>query len=137
MSDGKSPPQLWHRYRMSHSVNTAWLDHRVSSIQMLALEDAWDVLVVHEEWREWVRANFTPSFPFLYLAVREDAPKRRLRKTPSGASLQLPSAELFRADAEGTLADLFVGAIHDLYVRWADGHDYPAPPELPAALGPA
>lgn len=131
MCDGKAPPQVWHQYRMSHSVNPAWLDHRVSGRQMLTLEDAWDVLVVDQEWREWVRTNFTPSFPFLYLAVRDDLPKRRLRKTQSGASLQLPSAEVFRADADGTLVDLFLGVIHDLYARFADGHGYPAPPELP------
>jgi hypothetical protein len=131
MDDGKSPPQVWHRYRMSHSVNVAWLDHRVSSPQMLALEDAWDVLVVHEEWRDWVRTTRVPAFPFLYLAVREDLSRRRLRKTPSGASLQLPSAEVFRADAEGTLVDLYVGVIRDLYLRWAEGHGYAAPPGLP------
>jgi hypothetical protein len=69
--------------------------------------------------------------PFLYLAVRDDVPERRLRKTKSGASLQLPSAEVFRADADGTLVDLFVDVIHDLHMRWASGHGRPAPPELP------
>jgi hypothetical protein len=128
---GKAPPQVWHQYRMSHSVNTAWLDHRVSASQMLALDDAWDVLVVHEDWREWVRTHMIPAFPFLYLAVREELPERRLRKTQSGASLQLPSAEVFRADADGALVELFMGVIHDLYARWADGHGRPAPPRLP------
>lgn len=118
---------------MSHSVNVAWLDHRVSWSQMLVLEDAWDVLVVLEEWREWVRTHRRTANPFLYLAVREDLPQRRLRKTKSGASLHLPSAELFRADADGVLVDLFVGVINDLYVRWADGHGHPRPPELPDA----
>lgn len=102
-SDGKSPPQIWPRYRLGHSVNVVWFDHRVSAAQMLTLDDAWDVLVVREEWREWVRTYRTPFDPFLYLAVREDLPIRRLRKTKSGASLQLPSAELFLADTNGTL----------------------------------
>lgn len=132
MCDGTSPPQIWHQHRMGHLVNVAWLDHRVSAAQMLTLEDAWDVLVALDEWREWVRTHRTPTNPFLYLAVREELPNRRLRKTKTGASMQLPSAELFRADADGTLVDLYLGIIHDLHARWADGHGHPAPPELPA-----
>ena len=137
MSDGESPPQLWHRFRMGHLVNAVWFDHRVSAAQMRALDDAWDVLVMHEEWREWVRTYRTPADPFLYLAVREDLAKRRLRKTTSGASLHLPSAELFRADVDGKLVDLFLGVIHDLHARWADGHGHPAPPELSDSGSPA
>jgi len=137
MCDGTSPPQIWHRFRMGHLVNVVWFDHRVSAAQMRTLDDAWDVLVVREEWREWVRTYRRPTDPFLYLAVREDLPERRLRKTKSGASLQLPSAELFRADADGTLVDLFLGVIHDLHARWAEGHGQPAPPELPESRSSA
>lgn len=131
----KAPPQVWHGYRMSHSINPAWLDPGVSSGQVLALEDAWDVLVVDEEWREWVQAHLIPARPYLYLAVRQDLASRRLRKTRSGASLQLPSAEVLEADRDGTLVGLFVGVIHDLYVRWATGHGHPLPPELPTSRG--
>ena len=116
---------------MSHSLNVAWLDYRVSATQIHALDDAWDVLVVIEEWREWVRAHLIPASPFLYLAVRDDLPKRRLRKTPSGASLQLPTSEVFCAEADGALVDLYLDVIHTIYTRWADGHGHPAPPELP------
>ena len=34
---------MWHEYRMSHSLNVAWLGHGVSANRMFALEDAWDV----------------------------------------------------------------------------------------------
>ena len=132
VDEGPERPQIWHEYRMSHSLNVAWLGHGVSATQMYALEDAWDMLVVSEEWRDWVRAVLIPAFPFLYLAVRDDLPQRRLRKTPTGASLQLPAAELSRAEADGTLVDLYLGVIRDVYARWADGHGHPAPPNLPA-----
>lgn len=135
MSIGEEPerPQVWHQYRMTHSLNVAWLGSDVSAAHMYALEDAWDVLVVREEWREWKREHLVPHSPFLYLAVRDDLPQRRLRKTPTGASLQLPVAELSRAEADGTLVDLYLGVIRDLYARWADGHGHPAPPQLPVA----
>lgn len=125
--------QIWPEYRMSHSLNVAWLDYRLSATQGYALADAWDVLVMIEDWREWVRTYLKPASPFLYLAVRDDVPQRRLRKTPSGASLQLPSSEVFSADADGTLVDLYLDVIHTIYTRWADGHGHPAPPELPDA----
>jgi hypothetical protein len=133
VDDGVPPerPQLSHRYRMSHSLNTAWLGETITSAQMYALEDAWDVLVVVDEWRSWVRDHLVPASPFLYVAVRDDLPQRRLRKTPNGASLQLPATDLTRAEADGTLVKLFLGVIRDVYVRWAEGHGHPAPPELP------
>lgn len=131
--EGEPPdrPQVWHEHRMSHSVNTAWLGYGVTLAQMHALEDAWDVLVVREEWRAWKRRVLIPASPFLYLAVRDDLPRRRLRKTPTGASLQLPATELARAEADGTLVEVFLGVIHDVYCRWADGHGHPPPPPLP------
>ena len=132
IDEGPERPQVWHEYRMSHSLNVAWLGYGVSATQMYALEDAWDILVIIEEWREWKRAYLIPAFPFLYLAVRDDLPQRRLRKTPTGASLQLPAAELSRAEGDGTLVDLYLGVIRDIYARWADGHGHPAPPNLPA-----
>ena len=55
MCDGTSPPQVWHRYRMGHLINVVWFDHRLNTAQMLALDDAWDTLVVRDEWRDWVR----------------------------------------------------------------------------------
>ena len=133
VDEGEPPerPQIWHRYRITHSLNVAWLGDDVSSAQMYALEDAWDVLVVREEWRAWVRTHLVPASPFLYLAVRDDLAKRSLRKTPTGASLEIPTVELSRAEAEGTLVDLFLGVIHEIYVRWASGHGHPAPPSLP------
>lgn len=127
-------PQVWHGYRMSHSINVAWLGHGVTAAQMLALEDAWDVLVVRDEWREWVRANVIPEQPFFYLAVRDDLSRRALRKTPSGASLQLPAPEFVEAESEGALVDLYVRVIHDIYTRWASGHGRAAPPDLPVPL---
>ena len=128
-------PQVSAQYRMSHSLNVAWLGYGVSAAQMYALDDSWDVLVVVEEWRAWVRAHIIPAFPFLYVAVRDDLPERRLRKTNNGASLQLPASELTAAEADGTLVDVFLGVIHDVYTRWADGHGHPPPPDLPDAAG--
>lgn len=116
---------------MSSSVNVIWWDPRVNTAQMVALEEAWGALVVHEEWREWVNTHRTPADPFLVLTVSQDVPERRLRKTKSGASLRLPSSEVFRADADGTLVDLYVGVIRDLHIRWAVGHGHPAPPGIP------
>jgi hypothetical protein len=126
--------QVWHEYRMNHAINTAWLGHDVSAAQMYALEDAWDSLVVHQEWRDWHQAHLRGSSAFLYLAVRDDLPARRLRKTSNGASLQLPATELAEAEREGTLIEVFRGVVRDLYARWADGHGVPAPPELPPSL---
>lgn len=85
IDEGPERPQVWHEYRMSHSLNVARLGYGVSATQMYALEDAWDILVIIEEWREWKRAYLIPAFPFLYLAVRDDLPQPRLRKTPTGA----------------------------------------------------
>ena len=129
--EGPDAPQVWHRYRMSHSLNVAWLGHGVSRAQMHALEDAWDLLVVHEEWRDWVRAHLIPPSPFLYLAVRDDLPKRRLMKTRTGVSLHLPAAEVAEAEARGELVPLYAGVIHDIYGKWAQSCGCPPPPELP------
>ena len=136
MSDtGERPerPQVWHEYRMNHAINVAWLGWSVSTAQMYALEDAWDSLVVNEEWRDWHQAHLRGSSAFLYLAVRDGLPARRLRKTRNGASLQLPASELVEAERDGTLIPVFRGVIRDLYARWAEGHGVPAPPELPAS----
>ena len=90
--DGVDPPQLWHGNRRSHSINGFW-HYTISRDQMYALEDAGDLLVVHEEWQDWVRAQLIPPSQFLYLAVRDNLEVRRLRKTKTGVSMQLPSAE--------------------------------------------
>jgi hypothetical protein len=116
---------------MSHLINVVWWDPRVNTAQMLALDEAWGVLVVHKEWREWVNTYRTPADPYLGLTVTHEVPERRLRKTKTGASLQLPSAEVLRAHTDGTLVDLYVGVIRDLHVRWAVGHGHPAPPGIP------
>ena len=71
---------------MSHSINVAWLGEGVSAEHMYALEDAWDHLVVDEEWRDWKRAYLIPAQPFLYLAVRDGLDKRRVQRTKTGGS---------------------------------------------------
>ncbi|UAL31283.1 hypothetical protein K8W59_07470 [Nocardioides rotundus] len=124
-------PQVWHDYRMSHSINVAWLGYDVTLAQMDALEDSWDRLVVLDEWRHWVEQYLIPPSPFLYLAVRDEIDKRTLRKTSDGASLNLPAAELTVAEAEGRLEDLYLGVIRDLYRKWAEKRDFPPPPDLP------
>lgn len=120
---------MWHRYRTGHLINVVWFDHRVNTAQSLALDDAWDTLVVRDEWREWVGAYRTPHNPFLVLVVDAEVKQRRLRKIKNGASMKLPSADVFRADADGTLVDLFVDVIYDLHLRWAETHGLPAPPD--------
>jgi hypothetical protein len=124
-------PQLWHQYRMSHSVNVAWLGELVSAAHMHALEDAWDLLVVHEEWREWKKAYLIPASPFLYLAVRDDIDKRRLLKTKTGVSMHVPTIELTEAEATGRLQAVFLGILRDIYSKWALVSGSPPPPKLP------
>jgi hypothetical protein len=123
--------QVWPQFRMQHGISVAWLGEGVSAGQMYALEDAWDLLVVHAEWRDWKRTYLHPEGPFLYIAVRDGIPKRRLLKTKTGVSLQLPTAELTEAEAAGTLLTVLVEIIRDIYGTWAEVKGFPAPPELP------
>ena len=132
-ADGHGPPQVWHRYRMSHSLNVAWLGRHISTAQILALEDAWDLLVVHDDWRDWVGAYLVPPSPFLYVAVRDDLPKRRLLKASKGVSLHLPASEVTQAQERGELVGLYLGVIRDVYDKWAGVSDCPSPPPLPAS----
>jgi hypothetical protein len=129
--DGTDPPQIWHGYRLSHSINVFWQDYRISRDQMYALEDAWDILVVRQEWRDWVRAYLIPLSPFLYLAVEDDLEKRRLRKTRTGVSLHVPSVEIAEAERSGELVRLYVDIIRDIYAKWANVSRCPSPPDLP------
>lgn len=124
-------PQVSSRYGLRNSLNVAWLGYGLTTRQCDALDDAWDLLVVEQEWRDWVQEFLIPASPMLYLAVRDDLPDRVLRKTPSGASLQLPAVEVARADAEGGLIDLYLGVTRDIYARWARGSGHPPPPDLP------
>ena len=116
---------------MSHSINVAWLGYTISRDQMYALEDAWDLLVVHEEWRDWVRAQLIPASPFLYLAVRDNLEKRRLLKTKAGVSMHVAAAEIANAERSGDLIPLYLGIIRDIYVKWAQVSGCSSPPELP------
>ena len=133
MSDGVAPEreQVWPQFEMNHGISVAWLGEDVSAAQMYALEDAWDLLVVHAQWREWKRTCLHPTNPFLYLAVRDDIDRRRLLKTKTGVSLHLPTAELAEAEAAGQLPTIFVGIIREVYCKWAESKGCPAPPELP------
>ena len=132
--EGPDRPQLWHQYRMSHSVNVAWLGERASAAQMHAFEDAWDLLVVHEEWREWKKSHLIPAKPFLYLAVRDGIDKRRLLKTKTGVSMHVPTTELTSAESRGRLHVVFLGILQDIYTKWAQASGGPPPPELPQSV---
>src|SRR5689334_16645206 len=123
--------QVWPQFRMQHGISVAWLGEGVSAGQMYGLEDAWDLLVVHARWRDWKRTYLHPEAPFLYMAVRDGITKRRLLKTKTGVSMQLPTAELTEAEAAGTLLTILVEIIRDIYGKWAEVKGYPAPPELP------
>ena len=124
-------PQVWHPYRMGHSINTAWLGYSISIVQIDALDDAWDLLVVHDEWRDWKRAHLIPASPFLYLAVRDGIGKRRLQKTRTGVSMHLPASELARAEANHELVPLYLSVLRDIYAKWSQKSGCPAPPPLP------
>jgi RimJ/RimL family protein N-acetyltransferase len=130
-ADGNSPPQVWHRYRMKHGLNDAWLAAGSSNAHVFALEDAWDVLVVEKAWREWWKAHLQPTWPFLYLAVRDDRDTRRLQKTKDGVSLHLPFAEVAAAEQRGELVPLFLDVIHAVYTKWSEASGCPPPPPLP------
>ena len=132
-SDGDPPvePQVWHQYRVTSSISTAWLDPGLTSAHLKALEDAWDVLVVREEWRAWVRDFLLPASPFLVLSVRPGIDARRLRRTRTGVSMQLPATEVHQADRSGALTSLYVDVIHAIYARWAAGSACPPPPPVP------
>ena len=69
---GISYVQLAGQYGMSSSINVAWLSLSVRGAHGQAFDDAWDVLVVREDWRQWVHDYLIPPSPFLYLAVRDD-----------------------------------------------------------------
>jgi hypothetical protein len=124
-------PQVWHQFGMTHSLHVAWLGEGVSAGHMYALEDAWDLLVVHEEWRDWKRAHLIPAKPFLYLAVRDGLEKRRLLKTKTRVSMHVPTAELAEAQTTWRLHTVYLGIIRDIYSKWAQSSGCPAPPELP------
>ncbi|GAA0982002.1 hypothetical protein ENKNEFLB_00912 [Nocardioides aquaticus] len=128
--DGWVGSQLWPRYAMNHSISVAWLDPGLTPAHLKAFGDAWDVLVVREEWRAWVRTWLFPTAPFFVLTVRPELDVRRLRKTKSGVSMHLPAAEVFEADGADDLIALYVGVIHAIYSKWAQVSACPPPPPV-------
>lgn len=105
-ADSPAAPQVWHQYGMSSAISVALLDPALTSAHDKALHDAWDVLVVRDEWRTWVRENLIPPAPLLVLRIRPGIDKRRLRKTKAGVSMNLPAAEIHEADRTGQLIPL-------------------------------
>ena len=128
--DGPGEPQLSHQYRMSCSISIGWLDPALTSLQMKTFDDAWDALVVREEWREWVRKYLIPPSPFLVLLIRPGLEVRRLRKTKTGVSMNLPATEVHEADRSGDLVALYLEVIHAIYSKWALVSTCPPPPPL-------
>lgn len=129
-ADGPAEPQLWHEYGMSSSISTAWLDPELTSAQAKTLDDAWDVLVVREEWRAWVLEYLIPTSPLLLLLIRPGLEARRLRKTKKGVSMHLPATEVHAADRSGDLIALYVDVIHAIYSKWAQVGACPPPPPV-------
>ncbi len=123
-------PQVWFQYRMGSSISKAWLDPALTSAHLKAFDDAWDVLVVREEWRTWVREHLIPPSPFLVLLIRPGIDARRLRKTKTGVSMNLPATEVHEADRSGNLISLYLDVIHAIYSKWAQVSACPPPPLL-------
>ncbi|MFJ9315160.1 hypothetical protein ACIRN4_13270 [Pimelobacter simplex] len=135
MSDRHEPPQdtpsAGAKYGLGSSINSAWLADSATSAHIGALETGWDVLVVHPEWRAWVREHLIPADPFLYLAIVDDRDRRRLLKTKNGVSAHVPFAEVLAAQESAELVEFFAALIREIYAKWAAGADRPAPPALP------
>ena len=129
-ADGPVEPQLWHRYGMQSTISRAWLDPALTSAHVKAFDDAWDVLVVREEWRAWVRERLVSPSPDLVLLVGPGLDARRLRKTKTGVSMDLPSAEVHEAEGSGDLIALYLDVIHAIYAKWAQTSACPPPPSL-------
>jgi hypothetical protein len=129
-SDGPVEPQLSHQYGMSSSISKVWLDLELTSAHMKAFDDAWDVLVVREEWRAWVREYLIPPSPFLVLLVRPGRDARLLRKTKKGVSMHLPATEVHEANRSGDLIALYLDVIHAIYSKWAQVSACPSPPPV-------
>ncbi len=128
--EGPAEPHVWPRYAMSSSINVAFLDPGLTSAHVEAFDDAWDVLVVRDEWRAWVREHLIPPSPFLVLLIRPGVDKRRLRKTKTGVSMNLPAWEVHEADGSGELISLYLEVIHSIYTKWAQVSLCPPPPPL-------
>jgi len=123
-------PHIWHQYGMTSSISVALLDPALTSAHDKAFDDAWDVLVVRDEWRRWVREHLIPHSPFLVLLIRPGIDKRRLRKTKTGVSMNLPAADVHEADRSGQLVPLYLDVIHSIYTKWAQVSACPTPPPL-------
>lgn len=117
---------------MGSSISIAWLDPALTSAQAKAFDDAWDVLVVQEEWRTWVREYLIPPSPFLVLVIRPGLDARRLRRTKKGVSMHLPATEVHEADRSGHLVPLYLDVIHAVYSKWAQVSTCPSPPPVTA-----
>jgi len=128
--EGPGEPQIRHQYGMTSSISVAWLDPTLTSTHLKAFDDAWDVLVVREDWRTWVYQHLIPPSPFLVLLIRPGIDKRRLRKTKTGVSMNLPAAEVHDADRSGRLVPLYLDVIHSIYTKWAQVSVCPTPPPL-------
>lgn len=112
-------------------MSIAWLDPDLFPDQMRALDEAWDVLVAREEWRQWVLDHRVPRSPSLVLTVRPGLSVRRLRKTKTGVSLHLPAAEVHEAHRSGHLVPLWMDVVHSMYSKWSVVNTCPPPPPLP------
>lgn len=129
-AEGPGEPQRSHQHRMSSSISIGWLDPALTSTQAKTFDDAWDTLVVREEWRAWVREYLIPPSPFLVLLIRPGLDVRRLRKTKTGVSMTLPAIEVHEADRSGDLVSLYLEVIHSIYSKWAQVSTCPPPPPL-------
>ncbi len=116
---------------MQSTISRAGLDPALTSAQNKAFEDAWDVLVVREEWRAWVREHLIPPSPNLVLLIRPGLNARRVRKTKTGVSMHLPASEVHEADGSGDLIWLYLEVIYAMYSKWAQTSACPPPPHLP------
>lgn len=122
-------PQVWHQYEMPLPISIAWIGLSLTTAHHLALEDAWDLLVVDEEWRKWVDQNMA-TYPFIYLTLRDGIGKRGLRKTPSGVSMNVPAEEVYEADRAGNLIPLYLDIIWTIFDKWAKVSGCSSPPLL-------
>lgn len=128
--DDSVEPQIWHQYGLRPGISIGWVGLELTSAHIKAFEDAWDLLVVHEEWRDWVRQCLADG-PFLYLAFRE-VDKRTLRKMKDGVSCNVPSDEVLEADSTGELRQFYGRVIRDIYQKWSTSSNCQPPPALPA-----
>jgi hypothetical protein len=114
---------------MSSSINIAWLDPALTSAQGKAFDDAWDVLIVQEEWRSWVREYLIN--PHRSDALDQTRARRQAAPEDEEGCLHAPTGSRgSHGGRSGDLIALYLDVIYAIYSKWAQVSACPPPPPV-------